>query len=98
MYSGYSRDSGSSNPTCKFCKQKHLNAKCNIITEPASRKAILRSKAKCFICLRSGHKASECKSNNRCFKCIDNSSKNGNNNISPTLNMTDSVNVESVDN
>ena len=29
---------------------------------------------------------------------IDNSSQNGNNNNSPTLNMTDSVNAESVDN
>ena len=67
MYSDYSRDSSSSNPTCTFCKQNHSSAKCNIIRNPASRKAI--SKAKCFICLSSGHKASEWKSRNRCFKC-----------------------------
>ena len=70
----HSRDSSSSNPTCTFCKQNHSSAKCNIITDPTSRKAILRSKAKqskakCLICLRSGHKASECKSTNWCFKC-----------------------------
>ena len=63
MYSGYSRASGSSNHTCTFCKQNHSSAKCNIITNPTSRKAILRSKAKCFVCLRSGHKANECRSN-----------------------------------
>ena len=72
MHSGYSRDSSSSNPKCPFCKQNHSSAKCNITSDPASRKAILRSKTKRFICLSSGHKASECKSNNRCFKCNSN--------------------------
>ena len=127
MHSSYSRDSSSSNPTsptCTFSKQNHSSTKSNIITDPASKKAILRSKTKCFICLRTDHKASECKSNNRCFKCnskhhisicdvnglnsrhgitqgpdnrISDTSQNGNNNNS-TLNMTDSVNAESVDN
>ena len=41
MYSGYSRDSSSSNPTYRFCKQNHSSAKCSIITDTASRKAIL---------------------------------------------------------
>ena len=67
LYSGFS--DLSSQPTCTFCKKNHSSAKCTIITDPASRKAILRTKAKCFICFRSGHKASECKSKNRCFKC-----------------------------
>ena len=57
MYRGYAHDSSSSNPTCTFCKQNHSSAKFNIITDPALRKAILRSKAKCLICLRSGQKA-----------------------------------------
>ena len=47
IYSSYSRDSGSSNPTCTLCQQSHSSAKCNIITDPNSRKAVLRSKAKC---------------------------------------------------
>ena len=47
IYSSYLRDSGSSNPTCTFCQQRHSSAKCNIITDPNSRKGILRSKAKC---------------------------------------------------
>ena len=49
MYSAYSRDSSSSNTTCTFCKQNHSSAKCNIIIDPASRKAILPSKAKCLL-------------------------------------------------
>ena len=69
MYSSYSRDSSSSNTTCTFCKQNHSSAKCNIIIDPASRKAILLSKAKCLIFLPSGHRNSECKSNIRHCKC-----------------------------
>ena len=30
MHSDYSRDSGSSNPTCTFCEQNHSSAKYNI--------------------------------------------------------------------
>ena len=51
--------SGHFSRSVTFCKQNHSSLKCNIITDPASGKAILRSKAKGFICLRSGHKASK---------------------------------------
>ena len=43
--------------------------------------------------LNSGHGITQAPDNR-----IDNSSQNGNNNNSPTLNMTNSVNAESVDN
>ena len=55
--------------TCSFCKGSHPSVKCNIITNSAARKDILRKQGRCFVCLKKGHLARECASNIRCHNC-----------------------------
>ena len=58
-----------SSVTCSFCRNKHLSAKCPLVTEPAARKEILKKQGQCFVCLTKGHMSRECRSNVRCFNC-----------------------------
>ncbi len=57
---------------CSYCGEQHLSSKCNIITDIAARRAILRRKGKCFACLKSGHIVRHCPSRFRCPKCGNN--------------------------
>lgn len=43
--------------------------KCEVVTDVAARRGILRRKGKCFVCLKSGHIMRDCPSRLRCFKC-----------------------------
>ena len=57
---------------CSYCGEQHLSSKCNIITDIAARRAILRRKGKCFACLKSGHIVRHCPSKFSCPKCGNN--------------------------
>ena len=52
---------------CTFCNGPHPTVKCSVVTDPESRKKILRQKGKCFGCLRSGHVSRDCQA--RCHRC-----------------------------
>ena len=58
-----------SKPYCVFCEKEHPSVKCEVVTDTAARRGILRRKGKCFLCLRSGHIMRSCPSKLRCFKC-----------------------------
>ena len=58
-----------SKPYCVFCEKEHPSVKCEVVTDTAARRGILRRKWKCFLCLRSGHIMRSCPSKLRCFKC-----------------------------
>eukprot|EP00794_Sanderia_malayensis_P016989 gene16989-18701_t len=87
--------------TCSFCRQKHLSAKCPVVTEPSSRKEILKKQGRCFVCLKRGHLSRECQSNVRCFSCgrrHHSSICEGNQNrtpVSPDTNNSENVNNQS---
>ena len=57
---------------CSYCGEQHLSSKCNIVTDIAARRAILRKKGKSFACLKSGHIVRHCPSKFRCPKCGNN--------------------------
>ena len=57
---------------CSYCGEQHLSSKCNIITDIAALRAILRRKGKCFACLKSGHIVRHWPSKFRCPKCGNN--------------------------
>ena len=40
---------------CTYCRKSRKSHKCNLITDPQSRKVIHRAKCKSFICLRGSH-------------------------------------------
>ena len=44
---------------CTYCRKNHENEEWNLITDPRSRKAILRAKCKCFICQPGNHRMNE---------------------------------------
>jgi hypothetical protein len=54
---------------CSFCQGQHPSAKCNVYTDPTSRKTVLRQKSKCYVCLRAGHIATRCRSSRACPIC-----------------------------
>ena len=56
-------------PNCLFCSKKHFSASCATVTDPTTRKNILREKKRCFVCLRSGHLSRNCHSAGKCFHC-----------------------------
>ena len=55
--------------SCVYCEQQHRSSKCQVVTNVASRRGILRKKAVCFVCLRSGHNARNYLSNMKRLKC-----------------------------
>ena len=55
--------------TCTFCKKAHPSVNCNIVTNCAARKEMLRREGRCFVCLKKSHLARQCTSNIRCFRC-----------------------------
>ena len=55
--------------SCSFCKGSHPSAKCNIVTDPQQRKAILRKQGRCYVCLKKAHLAKYCTSRIYCFNC-----------------------------
>ena len=61
--------SNDSKVTCSFCKNYHLSAKCNIVTDPIRRKQMLSKQGRCFVCLTRGHRSTDCRSNVYCFIC-----------------------------
>ena len=56
-------------PNCLFCQNKHYSASCTRVTDPHSRKKILRELRRCFVCLKGGHVSRDCTSRSRCFYC-----------------------------
>ena len=56
-------------PNCLFCNKMHFSASCTTVTDPTTRKNILRDKKRCFVCLRSGHLSRNCHSMRKCFHC-----------------------------
>ncbi len=61
--------SGSSNPSCCYCRQLHSSSTCKVVTQTEARKQILRRSGRCFNCLRRGHIGRECRSAGRCHRC-----------------------------
>eukprot|EP00112_Aurelia_sp_Birch-Aquarium-sp1_P014174 Seg3041.3 transcript_id=Seg3041.3/GoldUCD/mRNA.D3Y31 product="hypothetical protein" protein_id=Seg3041.3/GoldUCD/D3Y31 len=55
--------------SCSFCKGTHPSAKCNIVTDPKQRKAILRRQGRCYVCPKKAHLAKDCPSRIYCFNC-----------------------------
>ena len=39
-----------SKPYCVFCEKEHPSVKCEVVTDTAARRGILRRKGKCFLC------------------------------------------------
>ena len=60
---------------CSFCSKNHASLNCNVVTDPVSRKAVLRRRGRCFICLKSGHLASQCQCRHHTAICEAQSSK-----------------------
>ena len=58
-----------SKPLCVFCKKTHWSDKCETISDPSSRKEILKQSGYCFLCLKEDHKIRDCKSKKGCFYC-----------------------------
>ena len=56
-------------PNCLFCQNKHYSASCTRVTDPHTRKKILRELRRCFVCLKGGHVSRDCTSRSRCFYC-----------------------------
>ena len=58
-------------PNCLFCDRRHYSASCTAVTDPRTRKNILRERNRCFICLKDGHFGRNCNSNIKCYHCGD---------------------------
>ena len=65
LYTG----SEESNSHCVFCKKNHKSINCLTVTEPKTRRTILRRNGRCFVCLKSGHISVNCQSRAKCFNC-----------------------------
>ena len=56
--------------SCYFCDHPgHKTFKCSLVTDPETRKEILKKKGKCFVCLKSEHILKYCPSEMRYIKC-----------------------------
>ena len=55
-------------PVCVFCKGGHKAIKCNVVTDPKERLAIVKRDKLCYNCL-ARHKASRCSSRFTCKEC-----------------------------
>ena len=40
---------------CVFCHGKHWSDKCQVVTNPLSRRGFLKKSGKCFLCLKDNH-------------------------------------------
>ena len=47
---------------CGFCKKNHKSINCLTVTEPKTRRTILRRNGRCIVCLKSGHISANCQS------------------------------------
>ena len=56
-------------PCCAFCKKNHKSINCMTVTEPKTRRTMLRRNGRCFVCLKSGHISANCPSRAKCFNC-----------------------------
>ena len=56
-------------PNCLFCDKRHYSASCTALTDPRTRKNILRERNRCFVCLKEGHFGRNCYSNVKCYHC-----------------------------
>ena len=56
-------------PFCLFCGNKHYSSSCMTVTDPNTRKKIIREKKRCFVCLRGGHISRDCRSTSKCYRC-----------------------------
>ena len=55
---------------CVFCdKSNHASFRCLKVSNPISRKEIVREKRLCFLCLKNGHSAKNCELKYSCNKC-----------------------------
>ena len=75
----YNRDFSSSSPhsqqktfhksRCAFCdRDNHFSNKCLKVTNPKSRKELVKQKRLCFVCLQKGHSAASYKKHYSCKK------------------------------
>ena len=55
--------------SCVFCDGNHYPDQCQVVTEVAQRKEILKRKNRCFKCCKSGHVSQSCQSGKNCFRC-----------------------------
>ena len=69
LFTDTKRSQNSSKFVCVFCEKEHLSRNCDVVTDHAARREILRKKGKCYVCLKSGHLARKCNSRFNCFKC-----------------------------
>ena len=53
--------------TCSYCNGSHYSAKCDIVSTPQARKAILRKQGRCFVCLSRAHTRASCSAG--CHSC-----------------------------
>ena len=63
------KDGGSNERRCIYCKADHYSASCSKIGEPTRRKEVLKKEGRCFLCLSIGHCANDCGSHRRCRRC-----------------------------
>ena len=52
---------------CTFCNGPHPSNRCAVVSDPETKKNILRQKGRCFGCLMSGHISKDCSA--RCYHC-----------------------------
>ena len=56
--------------SCFYCDSpQHKASKCQVVTDPKTRREILKKSGRCFLCLRSKHISRHCKSNVKCYSC-----------------------------
>ena len=56
-------------PRCAFRKKNHKSINCMTVTEPETRRTMLRRNGRCFAGLKSGHISANCSSRAKCFNC-----------------------------
>ena len=54
---------------CGFCQDKHWSDKCQVVTDPLSRREFLKKSGKCFLCLKDNHHVKNCKKSKLCYYC-----------------------------
>ena len=54
-------------PLCDFCKKYHWSNNRRTISDPCSRKQVLKQGGYCFLCLKEDNKICDCKKQKSCF-------------------------------